>query len=266
MKKKHLYTALLYLFAATLLVSGVLLGIYWLGGRQQEQRYEELSQLLPSVERPLPPAEGETAPAATEPETVTVGGREMLPRFAQLYELNPDIIGWLSIPGTKVDYPVMQTPEDPEYYLKRNFDKKSSARGCIFAQGEADIFAPSDNITLYGHHMKDGSMFSGLDKYKKQAFFEEHPYIYFDTLEATQTYEIVAVFKTTVSIGEGFHYHQFVDAGDEAEFHEYVARCKELAFYDTGVDAQYGDKLITLSTCEYSQTNGRLVVVAKQVA
>jgi len=264
MKKKiSVYTLLIWLFALTFAVSGIMLGIYWFQGKTQENRYEELSQLLPTVERP---AVGETRPEEQQEETVLVDGRQILPRFLQLYQLNPDIVGWLQIPGTKVDYPVMQTPGEPEYYLKRNFDKKSSARGCLFVQGEADVFAPSDNLTIYGHHMKDGSMFGQLDKYRKQAYYEAHPYIYFDTLDGNHTYEILAVFKTTVSVDEGFHYHEFVDADGEAEFDDYVAQCKALAFYDTGVDAVYGDKLITLSTCEYSQTNGRLVIVAKQVA
>ena len=268
MKKKNdwIFTALILLFAGMFLVSAVWLGVYYLGGRTQESRYRELAQLLPTVDRPQPPAEGESLPEATEPETVTVDGRQLLPRFLQLYTLNPDIVGWLQIPGTKVDYPVMQTPQEPEYYLKRNFDKKSSGRGCIFAQAEADLFAPSDNVTLYGHHMKDGSMFGQLDKFRKKAFFEDHRYLYFDTLEESHTYEILAVFKTTVSLGEGFHYHEFVEASDREEFDAFVARCKQLSFYDTGVEATYGDKLLTLSTCEYSQTNGRLVVVAKQVA
>ena len=262
-KKSPIYIFLLCLFGALFLVSAVMLGIYFFQGQTQENRYEELSQLLPTVERP---AIGQPQPEETPPETVTIDGRQILPRFLQLYQLNSDIVGWLQIPGTKVDYPVMQTPEDMEYYLSRNFDRERSSRGCLFVQGEADVFEPSDNLTIYGHRMKDGTMFGQLEKYKKQDFFQENRYIYFDTLEAVHTYEILAVFKTTASIGEGFAYHEFVEAADAEEFDAYVATCKSLALYDTGVEAVYGDKLITLSTCEYSQTNGRLVVVAKQVA
>ena len=107
-------------------------------------------------------------------------------------------------------------------------------------------------------------MFALLDKYKERSFFEEHRYLYFDTLEETHTYQIIAVFKTSAS--GGFRYNEFVDATNEDDFTQFVNSCKKLSLYDTGVDAVYGDKLITLSTCEYSQTNGRLVVVAKQVA
>ena len=126
---------------------------------------------------------------------------------------------------------------------------------------------PSDNIIIYGHHMNDGSMFAGLMKYKEQSFWEEHKTISFDTLTDRCEYEVVAVFKTVVytDSAESFRYYQFTDAENEAEFDEYIAKCKELALYDTGISAEYGDKLITLSTCEYSRNNGRLVVVAKRV-
>lgn len=262
MKKNRLYTILMLFFGAMFVCSAAVLGSYWLSGQRQENRYDELAQMLPPVSHALP-----ESPAVPETEApITVDGQVLQPRFLQLYDLNPDIVGWLEIPGTKVNYPVMQTPEDPEYYLKRDFDKKHSQRGCLFAQGDADVFAPSDNITIYGHRMKDNSMFGSLDLYRKKAFYEAHPYLYFDTLRENHSYQILAVFKTTVSEGEGFHYHEFVDGTGEAEFAAYVAQCKALSLYDTGVDAAWGDKLITLSTCEYSQTNGRLVVVAKQIS
>lgn len=270
--QKKVYIILTVLLAVIFIGSAAMLGMYYRQGQVQENRYEELEELLPTVQRPTIPDETipdatipeETVPEENAPETVTVDGREMLPRFAQLYQLNSDIVGWFEIPGTDISYPVMQTPSNPEYYLRHNFDKESSSHGCLFAQANADVFAPSDNITIYGHHMKDGSMFALLDKYKEHSFFEEHRYLYFDTLEATHTYQIIAVFKTSAS--GGFRYNEFVDAANEYDFTQFVNSCKELSLYDTGVDAVYGDKLITLSTCEYSQTNGRLVVVAQQVA
>lgn len=120
-------------------------------------------------------------------------------------------------------------------------------------------------ISIDGHHMNDGSMFADLCRYENEEFYQEHPTVQFDTLSGYGEYEIVAVFKTVAYSQEGFKYYHFVDAEDEAAFDAYIAKCKELALYDTGVDAVYGDKLITLSTCEYSRTNGRMVVVAKLV-
>ena len=131
-------------------------------------------------------------------------------------------------------------------------------------QENCDI-AESDNLVIYGHHIKGGKMFGALEDYKSKSFYEEHKNIQFDTLTEQEEYEIVAVFKTVAYSSEGFRYYDFVDAENEEDFNSYVGKCKELALYDTGVTAEYGDRLITLSTCEYSARNGRLVVVAKMV-
>lgn len=222
---------------------------------------------LPSTEPPET-----TVPPATQIELVTVIDPEtgaevsVLPEFAELYVMNNDMVGWIEIPGTVVSYPVMQTPDNVDYYLHRDFYKKYNLHGCIYAREQCDINKPSDNITLYGHRMNDGSMFNSLIDYTKESFYREHRYIYFDTLTERHTYEVMAVFTTTATVGKGFAYHQFVDAADEKAFNDFVNTCKSNSFVDTGVTAQLGDKLITLSTCEYSHENGRLVVVAKRVA
>ena len=114
--------------------------------------------------------------------------------------------------------------------------------------------------------MKDGSMFGLLRNYRSKSYWEKHRYIYFDTLTERHTYEIFAVFTTVATKGKGFAYHQFVDADDQEEYDEYIRDCQNVDLYDTGITPQYGDKLITLSTCEYSQKNGRLVVVARRIA
>ena len=125
---------------------------------------------------------------------------------------------------------------------------------------------PTDNVVLYGHRMRDRSMFAQLDKYEKKSFYEENPYIYFDTLTELHTYQVMAVFVTSAVKDQGFPYHKFVTAVDEEAFNNFVDGCKGWSLYDTGVDAVYGDKLITLSTCDYTIPEGRLVVVAKRVA
>ena len=260
----------LILFAAGILVSAGFLIYYYWGGYTEQTRYQELAQLRDQGEqRPVPTEPGQTTPP---PETVTVTDpktgeiRQILPEFLELYKLNSDIIGWLSVPGCEIDYPVMHTPEDPEFYLRRNFDKKSQTRGCLFIHGDCDAFTPSDNITIYGHYMQDKTMFGQLDKYREKTFRDQNPYIYFDTLEEKHTYEVIGVFLTTATKGEGFAYHRFVNAETEADFENFISEIEEITLYDTGLSAAYGDKLICLSTCEYSQVNGRLVVVAKQVA
>ena len=104
-------------------------------------------------------------------------------------------------------------------------------------------------------------------KYTDKSFWQEHKTITFNTLADRQEYEVVAVFKTFVysDSPDSFKYYHFVNAEDEEEFNAYIEKCKSLSLYDTGVNAEYGDKLISLSTCEYSRQNGRLVVVAKRV-
>ena len=120
---------------------------------------------------------------------------------------------------------------------------------------------------IYGHHMNDGSMFAGLMKFKDKSFWEKHKTVSFDTLTDRQTYEVIAVFKTVVYTDspDSFKYYQFVNADTAEDFTAYVEKCKKLSLYETGITAEYGDKLLTLSTCEYSRTNGRLVVVAKLI-
>ena len=158
----------------------------------------------------------------------------------------------------------MQTPDNPDFYLKHGFDKNYSDYGVPYVQEECDIDT-SDNLIIYGHNMKNGSMFADLNQYKSRDFYEQHKIIRFDTLSAFGEYEIVAAFKTVATAVEGFKYYHFIDAEDEAAFDAYIAGCKELSLYDTGVSAKYGDRLITLSTCEYSRTNGRMVIVAKLI-
>ena len=216
---------------------------------RQEKLYEGLQTTVAKKE-PVSAAESETV---------------MLPEYAELYRQNSDLVGWIRIEDTNINYPVMQSKDEPNFYLKHGFDKKYADCGCPYVQENCDAQKSSDNLIIYGHHMKHGSMFSDLEKFKKKDFWEEHKTFSFNTLYEKQTYEVIAVFKTVVYTGSAneFKYFQFSDAQTPEQFDEYIAKCKEKALYDTGVSAEYGDKLITLSTCEYSNTNGRLVLVAK---
>ncbi|MDO4941307.1 MAG: class B sortase [Lachnospiraceae bacterium] len=190
--------------------------------------------------------------------------RSLLERYRQLSEQNNDMAGWIAIDGTQINYPVMYTPDDPDFYLKHSFEKEYSDYGVPYIAEHCDPEKPSDNVIIYGHHMKNGSMFAGLEEFENKNFYENHKKIRFDTLTEIAEYEIITVFKTTVYDDTGFKYYLFANAETEKEFTEYVEQCRKLALYDTGVSAKYGDKLLTLSTCEYSRDNGRLVVVAKK--
>ena len=184
--------------------------------------------------------------------------------FESLFTENSDMVGWIFIEGTGVNYPVMQTKDSPNYYLKRNFKKAYSDLGVPYVQENCDL-ASSDNLIIYGHHIKGGKMFGSLDKFTSKSFYDKHRIIQFNTLTEQREYQIIAVFKTVAYSASGFRYYDFVNAEDEAHFNEYVSRCKELALYDTGVTAKYGDRLLTLSTCKRFAENGRLVVVAKKI-
>lgn len=269
--KKALYMVVLLVLVVAFGFSAFQVGRYFLEGKEQEARFDELSAMVDETRpQPTTEAEGETEGTADPTaETVEEGPTEptMIPGYAAIYELNNDVVGWLKIEGTELDYPVMQTSLDNrDYYLNHNFDGNYSGRGCVYAREECDVNEPSDNITLYGHNMKDGSMFASLNAYTKKSTWENNSMIFFDTLTEYHTYKIFAVFKTSASLNAGFTYHQFVDAETEEDFNEFVATCKELAFYETGETPKYGDKIICLSTCEYTLENGRLVVAAYRIS
>lgn len=181
----------------------------------------------------------------------------------KLYDLNNDFIGWLKINGTNISYPVMQTDSNrKDYYLRKNFYKEYSQLGTPYIAEYCNV-QTSDNVIIYGHHITNYQVFGELEKYKKKEFYDNHKIINFNTIYENADYEIIAVFKTVAYTG--FKYYEFINSSSEDEFNTFIKRCKELSFFDTGKTAKYGDKLLTLSTCEYSAKNGRLVVVAKKI-
>lgn len=188
----------------------------------------------------------------------------ILPEYAQLYEQNADLFGWLRIDDTAINYPVMYTPDEPEKYLHINFEGKYSYPGVPFL--DAGCTADSDNLLIYGHNIPNESMFRSLINYEDKNYWENHPIISFDTLYEHQEYEVLAAFYDRVYYTHEtcFKFYQFIDAADEADFDNAIMQFKEKSLYDTGVDAQYGDQLITLVTCSYHTDNGRFVVVARR--
>lgn len=255
--RKYIYVSLISVFVLAFIVSGIMIYNYYAEAAKQDQKYTELKEKVEEAKKNAPSTEPDES---AEPQ--------MLPEYAKLYEQNNELVGWIRIEDTKINYPVMQSVNEPNFYLKHVFDKAYSSYGCPYIGENCDVNKPSDNLIVYGHHCKNGTMFSNLEKYKKKDFWENHKTFSFDTLYEKQTYEIIAVFKTVVYTDSDneFRYYQFSNAETPDAFAEYVSRAKDKSFYDTGVTTEYGDKLITLSTCEYSNKNGRLVVVAKRVA
>ena len=204
----------------------------------------------------VPPTTAATVPP-TEP-------REVLPRLQEQYEKNPDLAGWLTIPGTRIDDPVMYSPDEPERYLHANFEVSYSFAGLPFIDAACD--PESGNRIIYAHNMLDGSMFRTLLKYQQKDFWQRNPVISFNTLYEEQEYEVVAAFydKVYKKSDTNFKFYQFYDTSDQSSFDEAMAYYREHALYDTGVTAQCGDLFLTLVTCAYQTENGRFVVVARK--
>ncbi|MCR4749401.1 MAG: class B sortase [Lachnospiraceae bacterium] len=190
----------------------------------------------------------------------------VLKKYEKLYQKNKKLVGWIKIDGTNIDYPVMQTVNN-EYYLDHNYDQEYDKNGSIFMDKDCDAAHPNDNMIIYGHHMKSGKMFGNLNMYAKESFYKEHPSISFDTIYEEGTYDIMYVFRSKIYSEEEivFKYYKFIDATSENEFDSNMEEMAALSLYDTGIKAKYGDRLITLSTCDYEEANGRFVVVAKKV-
>lgn len=233
------------------LVSAGVLANYFINGMKEQGALESLGDL-----------KNEQEDLATDKGTV-------IGKYVDLYNANPDIIGWVTIEDTKIDYPVMQTQHDNEYYLRRGFNHEKSSAGTPFMDAASDIFVPTSNFLLYGHNMKNGTMFHDLLKYEDYDFYKDHDIIKFDTIYkgGQGTYQILAAGYSQIYPvdSQEFKYYQYAGITTEAQFYEYLNGVKGLSAYDTGVSAEYGDQLLTLSTCAYHVDEGRFFVVAKRI-
>lgn len=186
-------------------------------------------------------------------------------KYQELSSMNPDFAGWLKIDGTMVDYPVMYTPEDIQYYIRRDFYGKDSVSGTPFIGDSCDADSPS--VIIYGHNMKNGSMFGSLDRYAEKSYWEEHKELQFDTPEEVRRYEVFAAFRTRLLNDgeEGFRYYEYVGNLGKEAFDDFVREAAAASAYDTGIVPEYGDQLVILSTCSYHTANGRFVVAARRL-
>ena len=247
--KNFLYSLFIGLFGIAGLVSTAFLLMYAAQSKQQAHLYNNLAAVREQDVQQKISSESSVQPTSRN-----------------LYLENADMVGWIQIEGTSIDYPVMQTPADPTYYLKHDFEKHYTDYGCPFMQADCDVLCPSDNLIIYGHNMKDGSMFADLAKYRSKDFWQTHKTVWFDTALGSYAYEIFAVIHTTVQADatDEFPFYRFVDAEAPEDFADYVSACQARALYDTGISAEYGDKLLTLSTCDNITDDGRLLVIANQ--
>jgi sortase B len=187
--------------------------------------------------------------------------------YENLFQEYPDMIAWLYIPDTNINYPVMYTPDDEEYYLYRDFFGNDDKNGTLFIDTDCSLSYERANIIIHGHHMKSGAMFGSLEKYLDEEYEKEHSYIYLYTSEEMRKYEVISVFESQVydANSDKFKYYEYFNFDDEETFEEYYENIKKLSVYDTGVEAEFGDEFLTLSTCSYQTEKGRLAVIAKKV-
>lgn len=237
-------------------------GFYQFMASRTQNSYESLAELREKNPNSLPEIQVAVRDETGEEEIILT----VLDEYKTLYNKNRSLIGWLKIDDTNIDYPVMQSP-NPDYYLTHNFNQEYDNNGSIFLDPDCDIVHRNTNLILYGHHMRSGKMFGSLDSYSSEKFYEEHKYITFDTIYERGTYEVMYVFRSRIYNEDEvvFKYYQFIDVDSEQEFYSNMNEMAEMSLYDTGVTAVYGDKLLTLSTCDYREENGRFVVVARRI-
>ena len=237
-------------------------GVYYFFSIRTNMDYEQLAELKGSDALTV----NQSSPNDFSLHKTSVKLPDVLDEYKTLYEKNKKLIGWLKIDDTIIDYPVMQTSNN-EYYLDHNFNQEYDKNGSLFLDCDCNIYPRSTNLIIYGHHMKSGQMFGQLQKYAKESYAEKHSLIQFDSIYEKATYQVMYVFRSQVYNEDDlvFKYYQFINANSEEEFNSYMKEMAAMSLYDTGVTASYGDSLLTLSTCDHSQTDGRFVVVAKRI-
>ena len=254
MKKKKRLKLIYNLLMAVCLLVFVVCGIYLFHYYRQAGQTEKNIEQLVNIKE-----EGKKLPKDEE--------NNILGQYQKLYERNGDMVGWVDIEGTKINYPVMKSKEE-QYYLHRNFDKEYDVNGLPFIDANYDLDDRNSNIMIYGHHMKSGIMFAGLLDYDTVDFYDSHKLIHFDTLGEERTYKVIAAFYSQIyrtDERQYFKFYQYAGALSANEYETYVKSIQSLSCYDTGTTAVYGEQLLTLVTCSYHVDEGRFVVVAKRI-
>ncbi len=273
--QRRLIILLKIIFSALVVVLAISLIGYFRNERMSEglKHLKSVSEARREEPRELRLEAGEAAAVSTveSPDKViskdtSEPERLVLDEFTELLALNPDVIGWLRIPDTVIDYPVVRAG-DEDYYLHHDFYGQNSIYGTLFVKDIADVETPGTNVIIYGHHMRNDTMFGDLDAYESEDYFKSHEIIEFSTLYEERQYRVISVFRSEVlpDDSDEFRYYDFYQADSKEAFDHFYQNIKELSEYDTGITADYGDTFITLSTCAYHTENGRFVVVAKRI-
>ena len=288
LKKKHNKQAKKYYLAGVLCVFAAIacFGYFAYTDYQEEQTALEMKRLQEMQnmtghyieEEPSSEQQDENVdvgqaddPEAEQPEEVKPEKLpDILPEYQEIYAENHDLVGWLEIEGTVINYPVLQsdTEEDSQFYLTHSFAKKKDKNGSLFMDYRNDFLDRDTNLIIYGHNMKSGAMFGTLKRYLEKGYLEKHPTLRFDTIYERGTYEVIGAFLSEVSYQDEytFRYYNFLNADNESEFEAFCVNVMQLDALKKGtLDAKYGDQLLTLSTCSSYTEEGRMFIIAKRV-
>lgn len=277
--KKRIIGIILGIIAVGCLVIGIILLRYSLLGKDKsgaDAGNSTVSDEMPNNESVITPDEPENADNTTDNTEEVVEDGETEPEvevdrvvnpYRDYFLQNEDMAAWIYIPDTVIDYPVMYTPGDENYYLNRDFNKNNNANGCLILDTDSSMTPLSTNLIIHGHNMGSGAMFGTLTKYENATYCNEHKYIYLYGQDYEHIYEVIAVFRSKVfyKTDVAFKYYKFFNASTQEEFDDFYDNIMAMSTYETELTAEFGDRFLTLSTCAYHVENGRFVVVAKEI-
>ncbi len=274
--KRKRISIIIYLLLTALIILSLIYIINFFSLKQEAKEQSKLLNAIDIYEKEVAKNTLEDEERVIEENEETVIGKnteeqkketERMLQVKQLQGQNTDIVGWLEIENTNINYPVLQGA-DNNYYMTHNYKNEKSKNGSIFLEANYNWNIPSNNLLIYGHNLGNGMMFQELLKYEKKSFYQEHPVIRFTTAEEDTEYEIISVFKSRVyykSEKNVFRYYYFINNESEEEYNEFVKNAKNASLYPIDATASYGDQLITLSTCSYYVEDGRFAVVGRKI-
>lgn len=262
---KKLSTILFFVFLAGFILCAVMVGSKIFKGKAEQEGYDRLAEIVaPTVageaQDSAASAPGDTAENQAQPTPRPLSAENL----DKLVQMNSDFFGWISIPGTAVNYPVVYTPTDPDYYLRRDFYGKKAEAGVPFLGDGCK--AKGNAFIIHGHNMKNGTMFADIMKYRSADYCTQHPYIQFDTPTTKGTFEVIGAFQYDAQDRPDldFRLYDYTGKLSNKHFNEYLAYVQEHSLYQTGVNTSYGDVLLTLSTCTNGAEFDRFIVVARK--
>ena len=266
MSRRIKFGVFAFLLLAVIVTCGVKIGGELLSRQKEREDFEELAKLV-TVEKPSttpaptgpPAADEQPATAATPSHDSEEESQEQLRDLSELFAMNEDFVGWLCIPGTDINYPVMHTPDDPEKHLRRNFHGEYSESGVPFLDFRCAL--DSENLIIYGHNMMNGTMFAELQGYVQEDFCKAHPIVEFQTADGCAEYQVFAV----AWVKGNDEWYKFVGANSAKDFNESVEKITGKALFTIDAAPEYGRQILTLSTCYDSANNGRLLVLAAKI-